>query len=952
MPLDRVMVPMVRGGHGGTMLRTSSWPRPDAHAAALDERLSRSLRPIAFVLGVMYVTSVIHRASDPLLLATTAPTAIVPALLFLVLGVLLTLRPMPPALAHPVTLLCLGFMTVETLGRGEPAAGVNLHWALIGLGAVVLRPRWATGSAAAIIVPWTLVAALGLNGWSLAHGGFALDMTTATALGAVIFVARRRDVIGALDAQDALLESRSVYRRVLSVLQDAVIRLDGAGRIVRMNPRAEQILGVQEHDGKRLTAASVPWSYLAQDGTPMAPDDAPSLAVLRTGRPVSSELVGIRRADGVVTWVTENAAPGKLGADGRPEEIVISLTDVTPLRNALDSVSRSEARVREVVDSAGDAILVLDTHGRVTFANPAVARLTGYPADAIVGMRAVDALDPRDRARVQAAVSGLGGGETEVETRVVRADGSHLWLEVRAHRLPDGTLEVIGRDIGARRALEAERDRLAIAVEQSSDAVALMDLDGRIVYGNAAFEHLYGVTRADVAGRLSVLWDPCVSPASAIDERREALRRTGRWSGDVEHRHANGSSLLAATRIVSVRDPDGALAGYLGLVTDVSRERALEATLARAARMEAIGQLAGGVAHDFNNLLTAVLGHAELAAVEADGLPQVRAELAEIIRAGERAQALTRQLLAFGRRSLLRPRAVDVASVTTGLEPMLRRLIGEDVALVVDTGVTPGPVEVDPSLLEHAIVNLVVNARDAMPEGGLIRIETGATRPGDEVPDGTWAVIRVADTGPGIPAEVREHMFEPFFSTKPEGRGTGLGLAMVHGFVDQSGGRVQVRTRPDAGTTLTILLPVMEACRATAVPAEPRPARTARPVARKGTVLVVEDEAVLRAIAERVLQNAGYTVLIAESAESAVRVASAYPEPIDLLFTDIVMPGVHGVALAKSLRATRPGIRVLITSGYTEDDVIRRGVDMGETPFLPKPYTPSGLVAAAEEALT
>jgi CheY-like chemotaxis protein/anti-sigma regulatory factor (Ser/Thr protein kinase) len=270
----------------------------------------------------------------------------------------------------------------------------------------------------------------------------------------------------------------------------------------------------------------------------------------------------------------------------------------------------------------------------------------------------------------------------------------------------------------------------------------------------------------------------------------------------------------------------------------------------------------------------------------------------------------------------------------------------------VDPGPTPGLVEVDASLLEHAVVNLVVNARDAMPDGGLIRITAGVPSPDERAPEGGWVAIRVSDTGPGIPPEVAEHMFEPFFSTKPAGRGTGLGLAMVHGFVEQSGGRLRVRTQPDTGTTFTILLPVSSAIAVDRVPAEaPVPAMGIVHVDGRGTVLVAEDEAVLRAIAERALRKAGYTVLLADSGEQAVRMATDHAASIDLLFTDIVMPGIHGIALAKSMRATRPGIRVLITSGYTQDDVVRRGVDMGETPFLAKPYTPSGLVAAVEAAL-
>jgi PAS domain S-box-containing protein len=594
-------------------------------------------------------------------------------------------------------------------------------------------------------------------------------------------------------------------------------------------------------------------------------------------------------------------------------------------------------------------ILVVDVGGRITFANQAVTSVLGLAPEAVVGLGAAEMVVWPERAVAEARLAGLGTQEEALDVCVRRPDGRPVWLEVRGRRMATGAAELVARDVTARHALQEERDRLAIAVEQSTDAVVLTDRDGRAVYVNDAFEHMHGVPKTEVLGTLPELWDPDEAGKAEVDERMATVLATGRWSGDVVHRHADGSEITALTRIVAIRDDHGTPAGFLGLVTDVTRERALEANLARAARMEAIGQLAGGVAHDFNNLLTAVLGHAELATLAAEDRPDVRAELEEITRAGERAQALTRQLLAFGRRSLLRPRVVDLGEVALGLEPMLRRLIGEDVSLQVVVDDPPGPVEVDASLLEHAIVNLIVNARDAMPGGGLIRVTAGRPDPG-ESPEGAWAMLRVTDTGTGIPPDVLERIFEPFFSTKPQGKGTGLGLAMVHGFVDQSGGQLRVSTHPNAGTKFSILLPVAEGAR---LPERPVPSvgRESGRRTHAGTILVAEDEAVLRAIVERALQNAGYTVLMADSGERAVSLAAEYPGPIDLLFTDIVMPGIHGLTLARALRSTRPETRVLITSGYTEDDVVRRGVDLADMPFLPKPYTPSGLVAAVAEQL-
>jgi PAS domain S-box-containing protein len=824
------------------MSRALPGPRPDPHARALDARLARSLQPITVVLGIMYLSTVLHRAVDPALQATTAPTAIVPAVVFLGLGLLLVVRPLPAPLANPVLLLAIGLLTVEALGRSPGGEGDNLHWALIGLGAVVLRTCWAWGSVGAVVVPWALVAALGLNGWSLDQTGFVLDMATATALGMVIFTARRRDVLGALEAHAALSESRSGYRRLMAVLQDGVVRLDGLGRIQRMNPRAETLLGTTEAAASGLAPGDGPWRFLAPDGSPMDPADLPSAVVRRTGAPVERHLLGVQRVDGTVTWVTENAAAARVDDAGTVAEVVVSLTDVTPLREALDAASRSEARVREVIETAGDLILVLDPAGRVVFANPAVARVTGYEPAAIPGLRPIDAVEPEDRGVAIEALAHPSGDEggTVRELRVRHADGGLLWFEVRAHRLADGNLQLIARDVTARRALESERDLL-------------------------------------------------------------------------------------------------------------------EAKLARTARLESIGQLAGGVAHDFNNLLTAILGHVELARDQAQDRPVLAADLAEIERAAQRAQVLTRQLLAFGRRSILRPRPVRLAEVAADLEPMLGRLIGEDIELVVVRDVDPGPVIVDPDLLQHALVNLVVNARDAMPAGGRIEIVIGPAGPVDDVPEGRWAVIRVRDTGSGIPAEVLDRLFEPFYSTKPEGRGTGLGLAMVHGFVAQSGGHLRVSTGIGTGSCFAIVLPLAGADRDDGHEAGPGTVASGPALGAAGraagTVLVAEDEAMLRAIAERTLSLAGYRVLLADSGESALRLAAAHPGPIDLLFTDIVMPGMTGIALATELRATRDDLRVLVTSGYTEDEVSRRGLSTGDLPFLAKPYSPTALAEAVAGAL-
>jgi signal transduction histidine kinase/CheY-like chemotaxis protein len=435
------------------------------------------------------------------------------------------------------------------------------------------------------------------------------------------------------------------------------------------------------------------------------------------------------------------------------------------------------------------------------------------------------------------------------------------------------------------------------------------------------------------------------------DRVRELLEAQGVWEGEILTRRKDGSEYREAITISLIRDHAGRITGSVAAGRDITREREVEAQLAQAARMEAIGQLAGGVAHDFNNLLTAILGYGSLLGESlAPGSPQA-ADLAEIVAAARRAQSLTSQLLAFGRRALLQPRTVTPAELVRGLAPMLERLIGEDVAIAVNA-LSHRSVRIDPGQLEQAVVNLVVNARDAMPTGGVITVtvrpagprEIPAAGPRDaaaaEVRE--WLVVEVADSGVGMTDEVRARAFEPFFTTKPVGRGTGLGLAMVEGFIRQSGGSLAVDTAPGTGTRIALVLPAVDDAPDAAIGAVAAPA----PVSASLTVLVVEDEAALRRLAARTLRTAGHAVLEASSGEAALAVAASHAGRVDVLFTDVVMPGISGPILATQLAQRYPGLHVVLTSGYTESEVARRGLAVAPGGFLHKPYAPSELLAA------
>ncbi len=402
------------------------------------------------------------------------------------------------------------------------------------------------------------------------------------------------------------------------------------------------------------------------------------------------------------------------------------------------------------------------------------------------------------------------------------------------------------------------------------------------------------------------------------------------------------------------KDEAGRPRRLLGTVHDITTRRQMELQLRQAQKMEAVGRLAGGIAHDFNNILTAITGYAGLLLEDLAGDDARRADVDEIRRAAERAAALTRQLLAFSRQQVLAPRVLDLNELVTNLDKMLRRLIGEDMELVTVPAPDLGAIRADPGQLEQVLVNLVVNARDAMPEGGRLTIETANVTLDEEyarlhapaVP-GRYVLLAVSDTGMGMDPETRSHIFEPFYTTKEKGKGTGLGLATVYGIVKQSGGFVWVYSEPGQGATFKIYLPRVDE------PAQPlEPLATATTSLRgTETVLLVEDEVTVRAVAREMLERQGYTVLEATGAEAAMALAEAHRGPIHLLLTDVVMPGSSGRALADRLTALRPELRVLFMSGYTDEAVVRHGILERGVAYLQKPFAPEGLARRVREVI-
>ncbi len=504
----------------------------------------------------------------------------------------------------------------------------------------------------------------------------------------------------------------------------------------------------------------------------------------------------------------------------------------------------------------------------------------------------------------------------------------------------------------ARRAAETRERRLAAIVASSEDAIVGKDLDDLITDWNTGAEHLFGYTSAETIGRpVTMLIPP--------DRREEAARVTKRVCRGEEvlayesvRLRKDGVEVPVSVRMSPIRE-NGRIVGLASISRDLTNARQLEAQLRQAQKMEAVGQLAGGVAHDFNNILTVINGYSEMLLGEQEPDSPGYQMLEQISEAGRRAASLTSQLLAFSRKQVLQPKVVDLNDTVRTSEKMLRRLIGEDVRLTTTLATRLGHVKVDPGQMEQVIMNLAVNARDAMLDGGRVTIETADVNVDEEhaktraeIWPGRYALLSVSDTGTGMDEETKARIFEPFFTTKEVGKGTGLGLAMVHGIIKQSGGHIVVDSEPGRGTTFNIYLPAVEGLRATgkshAGADVPRGAET---------ILLVEDEEAVRRLAKMALRNAGYTVLEASHGGEAVRLAEAHKGPIHLLVSDVVMPEMGGRLLAERLSASRPGLKVLFVSGYTDDAVVRHGIVESEMFFLHKPFSPAGLSGKVREAL-
>ena len=625
----------------------------------------------------------------------------------------------------------------------------------------------------------------------------------------------------------------------------------------------------------------------------------------------------------------------------------------------------SEIAHRVLFEASPISVIVFDVETlAILAANEAALRLYGHTHDELLRMKISDLRSPAEADSVKETVAALGETPARGTVRHRRKDGSCFFAEYDSRMLIFGgrraRITVI-TDVTARHEAEEMRSLLAAIVQSSNDAIVSKRLDGTITSWNAAAERLFGYSSAEAVGQPIGL----VIPPDRIAEEHTLLGRVAAGERveryETRRRRKDGTDVEVSISLAPILNASGQVVGASKTARDLTGQRQGEAALKntedqlrQAQKMEAVGRLAGGIAHDFNNMLSVILSYSDLLLDRMKPNDSTIDEIEEIRAAALRAAELTRQLLMFSRQQIVAPAVLALNDVLARTDKMIRRIVGEDIDLISVPAPGLGRLLADPGQIEQIIMNLVVNARDAMPTGGQLTIETGNVELDSDyarqhlgVTPGPHVMLAVSDTGVGMDRATQARIFEPFFTTKQVGKGTGLGLSTVFGIAQQSGGSVWVYSEPGAGTTFKVYFPRVEADLEIARPPAPVPAT------RRGseTILLVEDQEQVRAVAAGILERNGYRVIVAQNAGDALLLAEKHQGGIHLLLTDVVMPQISGVELARRIGLLRPELKVLFMSGYTDDSIVRHGVLDSKMAFLQKPFTPESLTRKLREVL-
>ncbi len=757
--------------------------------------------------------------------------------------------------------------------------------------------------------------------------------------------------------EKALTENKERYRIISSLTSDFAFayRVEEDGSLLRL-----WIIGAFE----RITGYAT--EELEEKGgwnSIVYPEDT-GIIMNQFGRIITGheQIVEYRiiTKNGRIRWMREYARPEWDDQQKRVVMIYGAVQDVTDRKQTEEELKQSEISYRELFENTTDAIYLQRRDGRFIAVNNGAEKMYGYSREYFVDKTPefVSAPGKNDLEKVAQMVEQAFEGQPQTfEFWGKRKNGEIFPKEVRIFKgsfFGEDVVVAMAQDITERKKAEEQLRILSLTVNQSPIAVFILDNKEKIIYVNQTFSRMTGFALSEVAGKTPDFLIENPSSGSQYEQMWSILHQGEVWQGEILGVKKDGQAYWANITGGPLLNEKGKVSHYIGFIIDLTDRKRLEEQFRHAQKMEAVGRLAGGIAHDFNNLLTVIIGYSELLLAKLSEKDAIYSKIKQIDHAGRRAEALTRQLLAFSRKQIMQPRVINLNELIVNLEKMLHRLISEDIQLVLNLNHPLDLIKADPGQIEQVILNLSINARDAMPDGGVLRIESKnryldekfCSTHEDAVP-GHYVMLSITDSGVGMDEKIQLRIFEPFFTTKEQGRGTGLGLSMVYGIIKQSQGWIWVKSKPGQGTTFDIYFPRV-------LQESPETIELSDEVTAlhgQETILLVEDEDVLRDLAVESLEHFGYQVLTAANGEEALEICSGIQKHPDLVLTDVVMPKMSGKKLVDNLVERYGPLCVLYMSGYTEDSIVRHGILNPHTDFIQKPFDPLHLAKKVREVL-
>ncbi len=755
-----------------------------------------------------------------------------------------------------------------------------------------------------------------------------------------------REILERKQIEEALKESEALYRTLFQAAADSIYLLDlqaeRPGMIVSANPAAAEMHGYTVDELLTLRIADL--------DTPESAANAPErIERLLNGERLREEVTH-RRKDGTVFPLEINAQLLELG--GRKYALAID-RDITERKRAEEALRASEERFRILAEGAFEGV-VISRHGVILDCNEVFCRMSGYSLEELAGMNVRDIIAPEFRDIAMRHI--LSGSEDAYESALVRKDGHIVPMQAKGKTIPyeGGEAGIASvRDISAAKMAEEVQKRLATAIEQSAEAVLITDPEGVIQYVNPAIERITGFSKEDLIGKTPRVFRGGEHDQAFYRHLWDTIKAGNIWSGRLVNKRKDGSLFQEEATISPVRNTSGQITNFLAVKRDITEHLELSNQLAQAQKMEAVGTLAGGVAHDFNNLLQVVLGYSELMLADRDFPARYADDLAKIFRAAKNGADLVDRLLTFSRKTEFKPRPVNLNQRIEQLQKMLSRTIPKMIDIELALADDLAAINADPTQMEQILMNLAVNARDAMPDGGRLLIRTEnvvldehycKTHLGCK--PGSYMLLSVSDTGEGIDKDTLQHIFEPFFTTKRPGEGTGLGLAMVHGIVEQHGGFIRCYSEPSEGTAFRIYFP--------ALPSGEMPGKMIeQPIVRGGseTILIADDEEPIRDLGVRILTKAGYSVIMASNGKEALDVYRARGGEISVVILDLIMPEMGGSQCLEELLKINPDVKVIIASGFSVNAQTGSALESGAKGFVNKPFNISEMLRTVRKVL-